>query len=70
MFRYYDVVRDVRQNKGSILRATVEYIKILKQDQECWNVCLHLVAVRFCTKNLSCLAGQREHIYNHLNTNK
>ncbi|XP_023338598.1 transcription factor EC [Eurytemora carolleeae] len=30
---YYDVVRDVRQNKGSILRASVEYIKLLKQDQ-------------------------------------
>ena len=50
MFRYYDVVRDVRQNKGSILRASVEYIKLLKQDQECWNVCLQLFAVRFITR--------------------
>ena len=32
-FRYYDIVRDVRQNKGSILKASVEYIKKLKSDQ-------------------------------------
>jgi hypothetical protein len=25
-------VRDVRQNKGSILRASVEYIRLLKED--------------------------------------
>ena len=31
--RYYDIVRDVRQNKGSILKASVEYIKKLKSDQ-------------------------------------
>ena len=31
-FRHYDTIRDVRQNKGSILRASVEYIKLLKQD--------------------------------------
>ena len=33
LFRYADLVRDVRQNKGSILRASVQYIKLLKQDQ-------------------------------------
>ena len=32
-FRYYDIVRDVRQNKGSILKASVEYIRKLKSDQ-------------------------------------
>ncbi len=32
-YRYYDIVRDVRQNKGSILKASVEYIKKLKSDQ-------------------------------------
>ena len=26
-------MRDVRQNKGSILRATVEYVRALKEDQ-------------------------------------
>jgi len=31
--QYFDLVRDVRQNKGSILKASVEYIKRLKQDQ-------------------------------------
>jgi len=31
--QYYDIVRDVRQNKGSILKASVEYIKKLKSDQ-------------------------------------
>jgi len=31
--RYFEVVRDVRQNKGSILKASVEYIKKLKEDQ-------------------------------------
>ena len=31
--RYYDLVRDVRQNKGSILKASVEYIRKLKTDQ-------------------------------------
>ncbi len=25
-------MRDVRQNKGSILRASVEYIRLLKED--------------------------------------
>ena len=33
LFRYYDLVRDVRQNKGSILKASVEYIRKLKNDQ-------------------------------------
>ena len=33
LFSYFEIVRDVRQNKGSILRASVEYIKLLKADQ-------------------------------------
>ena len=32
--QYYDIVRDVRQNKGSILKASVDYIKILKKEKE------------------------------------
>ena len=32
--QYYDIVRDVRQNKGSILKASVDYIKKLKHDQQ------------------------------------
>ena len=32
--QYYEVVRDVRQNKGSILKASVDYIKILKKEKE------------------------------------
>eukprot|EP00091_Calanus_sinicus_P008686 TRINITY_DN20854_c0_g1_i1.p1 TRINITY_DN20854_c0_g1~~TRINITY_DN20854_c0_g1_i1.p1 ORF type:complete len:299 (+),score=63.25 TRINITY_DN20854_c0_g1_i1:307-1203(+) len=32
--QYFDIVRDVRQNKGSILKASVEYIKKLKVDQD------------------------------------
>merc|ERR1719510_1247562 len=35
---YFDLVRDVRQNKGSILKASVEYIKKLKIDQERKNI--------------------------------
>ena len=31
---YYDIVRDVRQNKGSIFKASVDYIKILKRERE------------------------------------
>ena len=27
-------VRDVRQNKGSILKASVDYIKLLRRDKE------------------------------------
>ena len=34
MFRYFDLVRDVRQNKGSILKASVDYIRKLKVDQD------------------------------------
>ena len=30
---YHDLVRDVRQHKGSILKASVEYIRRLKRDQ-------------------------------------
>lgn len=30
---HYQLVRDVRQNKGSILRASVDYIRTLKKDQ-------------------------------------
>ena len=32
--RYYDIVRDVRQNKGSILKASVDYIRKLKVEQQ------------------------------------
>uniref|UniRef100_A0A646QCR7 Transcription factor EC n=1 Tax=Hemiscolopendra marginata TaxID=943146 RepID=A0A646QCR7_9MYRI len=32
--QYYDIVRDVRQNKGTILRASVEFIRRLKRDAE------------------------------------
>ena len=32
--QYYEIVRDVRQNKGSILKASVDYIKILKREKE------------------------------------
>ena len=32
--RYYDIVRDVRQNKGSILKASVDYIRKLKLEQQ------------------------------------
>ena len=31
--RYFEMVRDVRQNKGSILKASVDYIRKLKVDQ-------------------------------------
>lgn len=31
---YFDLVRDVRQNKGSILKASVDYIRKLKVDQD------------------------------------
>lgn len=29
---YYEVVRDVRPNKGTILKSSVEYIKCLKHE--------------------------------------
>merc|ERR1712012_183110 len=32
--QYYELVRDVRQNKGSILKASVDYIRILKREKE------------------------------------
>jgi hypothetical protein len=28
--RYYEIVRDVRPNKGTILKSSVDYIKVLK----------------------------------------
>jgi len=31
---YFDIVRDVRGNKGSILKASVDYIRLLKRDKE------------------------------------
>lgn len=31
--RFHEYVKDVRPNKGSILRATVEYVKMLKKEQ-------------------------------------
>ena len=41
MFRYFDIVRDVRQNKGSILKASVEYIR--EVDELTWIVYLGLL---------------------------
>eukprot|EP00092_Neocalanus_flemingeri_P028014 GFUD01030417.1.p1 GENE.GFUD01030417.1~~GFUD01030417.1.p1 ORF type:complete len:584 (+),score=158.72 GFUD01030417.1:290-2041(+) len=32
--QYYDIVRDVRQNKGSILKASVDYIRHLRRESE------------------------------------
>ena len=32
--QHYDIVRDVRQNKGSILKASVDYIKLLRRERE------------------------------------
>lgn len=32
--QYYDLVRDVRHNKGSILKASVDYIRLLKREKE------------------------------------
>ena len=32
--QYYEIVRDVRQNKGSILKASVDYIRILRKERE------------------------------------
>ena len=32
--QYYEIVRDVRQNKGSILKASVDYIRLLKRERE------------------------------------
>ncbi|CAG2055441.1 unnamed protein product, partial [Timema podura] len=29
---YYEIVRDVRPNKGTILKSSVDYIKVLKHD--------------------------------------
>ena len=31
--RYHEIVKEVRQNKGSILKATVDYVVVLKQEQ-------------------------------------
>jgi hypothetical protein len=30
--RYYEIVRDVRPNKGTILKSSVDYIKVLKHE--------------------------------------
>ncbi|XP_022655086.1 transcription factor EC-like isoform X3 [Varroa jacobsoni] len=32
--RHYDLVRDIRQNKGTILKATVDYVKTLKREND------------------------------------
>jgi microphthalmia-associated transcription factor len=29
---YYEIVRDVRPNKGTILKSSVDYIKVLKHE--------------------------------------
>ena len=34
MCRYYDCFRDVRQNKGGILKASVDYIRRLRHDRD------------------------------------
>lgn len=34
MRRYYDCFRDVRQNKGGILKASVDYIRRLRHDRD------------------------------------
>lgn len=31
--RYHELAKDIKHNKGGILRATVTYVKILKSDQ-------------------------------------
>ena len=33
IFRYHELAKDIKHNKGGILRATVTYVKILKSDQ-------------------------------------
>lgn len=45
---HYEVVRDVRQNKGSILRASVEYIKLLKEEQKNINNLKRLINIQKC----------------------
>jgi len=32
--QHYEIVRDCRQNKGSILKASVDYIRLLRKEQE------------------------------------
>merc|ERR1712106_838753 len=32
--QHYELVRDVRQNKGSILKASVDYIRLLRRERE------------------------------------
>lgn len=32
VIRYYEIVRDVRPNKGTILKSSVDYIKVLKHE--------------------------------------
>uniref|UniRef100_A0A1E1X5D7 Putative microphthalmia-associated transcription factor n=1 Tax=Amblyomma aureolatum TaxID=187763 RepID=A0A1E1X5D7_9ACAR len=32
--RHYDLVRDIRQNKGTILKATVDYVRTLKKEND------------------------------------
>ena len=32
--RYFDLVRDLRHNKGEILKASVDYIRRMKEDQD------------------------------------
>ena len=34
MCRYYDCFRDVLQNKGGILKASVDYIRLLRHDRD------------------------------------
>jgi len=32
--RYFEVIRDARPNKGTILKSSVDFIKCLKQENE------------------------------------
>jgi hypothetical protein len=34
LFRYFEVIRDARPNKGTILKSSVDFIKCLKQENE------------------------------------
>ena len=49
-FSYYDVVRDVRQNKGAILKASVDYMRRLKSDND--NAKKKEIQTEKCVRNL------------------
>ena len=35
-YRFHELLKNVRQNKGSILIASVEYVRLLKKEQQRW----------------------------------